>query len=273
MIVDAHVHIWKAHPEYPDPSETVMSPLSEVPLSLLRDYMDENGVGRAVLVQPIYAGEDNSLVADAARAEPDRYAAVCVVDPRSPEAPDRLTDWVRVRGCRGLRLRPVRKGEEEAFESAPLWDRARELRIPVSVLARQEHVPRIGAMAERYPEVPVIVDHMAHPDAAAGPEAPAFRALLDLSHLPNVHVKPTGFYYVTRTDYPYPDCAGFFRALLDRYGPRRLVWGTDFPHVLLRTGYRRSVLLFERAFPEVSAADRALIMGGNAGRLYWGSRL
>ena len=100
MVVDAHAHVWKADPTYPNPSATIMSPTSDVPVDILRHYMDEHGVGRAVLVQPMYPGEDNSLVADAARAEPERFAAVAVVDPRKP---DLLEYCVRERGCRGLR--------------------------------------------------------------------------------------------------------------------------------------------------------------------------
>jgi len=119
MIVDAHVHIWKQDLGFPNPAATFMSPTSDIPLELLGRYMDEHGVGRAVLVQPMYPGEDNSLIADAARAEPGRYAAVCVVDPRLPEAPDRLEFWVKERGCRGLRLLGVRHQSTDAAGHDP----------------------------------------------------------------------------------------------------------------------------------------------------------
>ncbi len=267
MIVDAHAHIWKADRKYPDPSVTIMSPLCDVPLSLFKQYLDEHGVERAVLVQPMYPGEDNSLVADAARAEPDRFAAVVVVDPRTPNAPDRLTFWVKEQGCRGLRLRPSFPGEAEVFEREPLWQRSRELGIAVSVLARPEHLPAIGRMAARFPEVPVIVDHLAHPDGPA-----ALQALLDLAPLPNVRVKPTGFYYYSKTGYPYDDSAGFFKAVYERFGPDRMIWGSDFPHVLLKAGYARTLKLFERRFTYVSPDERGRIMGRNALALYWRSR-
>ena len=269
MIVDAHTHIWKKDPAHPDPSATTVSPASDVPLDLLRHYMDEHGVGRAVLVQPMFPGEDNSLVADAARAEPGRFAAVAVVDPRRPEAPDRLEYWVKERGCRGLRLRPSFPGEGAAFEQDPLWKRARDLGIVVSVLARMEHVAAIRSRAERFPEVPLIVDHLAHPDVAAGAASPAFRALLELAGCPNVRVKPTGFYYYSRQGYPYDDCGDFFRAVVDRFGPDRLIWGSDFPHVLLKSGYGPALHLFERRFPWVGRAERERILGTNAERLYW----
>lgn len=269
MIVDAHVHVWKQDLRFPNPSATFMSPTSDVPLELLRRYLDDHGVARAVLVQPMYPGEDNSLIADAARAEPDRYAAVCVVDPRLPEAADRLEFWVKERGCRGLRLRPAFAAETGAFEADPVWERARRLGIVVSILARMEHVPAIARRAERFPEVRMIVDHLAHPDPSAGTGAPAFRALLELAERPNVFVKPTGFHNFSKRPYPHEDCDDLFKAVLDRFGPGRLIWGSDFPHVLIKAGYGPALRHFERRYPFLGQDDRDLILGGNANRLYW----
>lgn len=90
MLVDAHAHVWKAAPDYPNPGATIVSPLSDVPPDLLKPYLDEHDVERAVLVRPMYPGEDNGFVADAARAELERFAAVAGVNPRTAEAPERL---------------------------------------------------------------------------------------------------------------------------------------------------------------------------------------
>lgn len=256
MIVDAHAHIWKKDPAYPDPGATILSPASDVPLDLLRRYMDEHGVGRAVLVQPMYPGEDNSRVAEAARAEPGRFAAVVWIDPRAPE---RLERW----GARGVRLRPAFAAETASFELDPIWRKAADLGIVVSVLARSEHVTAIGRMAARFPSVPVIVDHLAHPD----PSLPA--PVLELARHANVSVKPTGFYYYSKQAYPYDDCAGPFRSVYDRFGPDRMIWGSDFPHVLLKSGYGAALRHIERSFPYVTREERERILGGNAERLYW----
>ena len=272
MIVDAHLHVWQPVPDHPNPSVTTVSPVCDVPIDLLRDYMDEFEVDRAVLVQPLFPGEDNSYVADCARADPDRFAAVCVVDPRKPGAADRLEHWARERGCRGMRLRPAVPAEKEAFshqDTFPLWERAAELGVVINVLCNADDVPAIAAMAARFPTVDIIIDHMAHPDVTAGVEAPAFQKLLDLSKHQRVYVKPTGYYYCSREPYPHKDCWDFFRKLYERFGANRLVWGSDFPHVLLKTGYRRCLLLQERAYDYLSPSEMQLIMGENAARLYW----
>ncbi len=272
MIVDAHTHVWRATTEFPNPSATIVSPLSDIPIELLSGYMDEFGVDRAVLVQPIYPAEDNSLVADCATTEPDRFAAVCVVDPNTPDAADKLEYWVSERGCRGLRLRPAVPAEEAAFgavSSFPIWECAAQLGIVINVLARQRHMPALDSLGERFPTVPVIVDHMAHPDVSAGVGSAEFQTLLGLARHENVYVKPTGYCYYSGQAYPYRDCGEFFRALYDRFGPRRLVWGSDFPHVLLKCGYNRMLKLQEREFTFLTDDELALIMGGNAMRLYW----
>lgn len=272
MLVDAHLHIWRAMASYPNPGGTIVSPLSDVPLELLTEYLDEHHVDRAVLVQPLYPGEDNSYIAACTAAQPERLAAVCVVDPRAAAAPDRLEYWVRERGCRGLRLRPRVPAEGAVFGAAstfPLWERCRALKVVVNVLMDPEHLRALAALAERFPEVPVVIDHMGHPDVTAGVGAPDFQALLALARRPNVHVKITGHYYYSRQPHPFQDCWDYVRAVYDHFGAARLIWGSDFPHVLLKVGYRRSLHLPKRAFGFLSDADRALAMGQNAARLYW----
>lgn len=272
MIVDAHLHVWRSTPDYPKPGETIVSPLSDVPIELLSDYMEEHGVNRAVLVQPLYPGEDNSYVADCAAADPQKFAAVCVVDPRKPDAADRLEHWVTERGCKGLRLRPRIQGEEDVLENPatyPVWERAEALSVVINILADPEHIASVHDLAGRFPNVPTIIDHMAHPDVTLSAQSADFQALLELARFPQVFVKPTGYYYYSGQRYPYRDCWDYFRALYDHFGASRLIWGSDFPHVLLTTGYRRSILMQERAYPFLSQADLDAIMGQNAAKLYW----
>ena len=217
--------------------------------------MDDAGVDRAILVPPSWPGDDNTDSLEGARRWPDRFAVMGRFDPRAADASERLDRWP----CRGLRLRPAFAPETAFFESEPIWRKAADLGLVVSVLARADHVEAIGRMAARFPSVPVIVDHLAHPD----PALPA--PVLELARHANVHVKPTGYYYYSKQGYPYDDCAGLFQSVYDRFGPDRMIWGSDFPHVLLKSGYGASL----RLFPTLTAAERELVLGGNAERLYW----
>jgi predicted TIM-barrel fold metal-dependent hydrolase len=272
MVIDTHLHVWQADPNYPDLAATTVSPLSDVPVELAVQYLSEHNVDRAVLVQPIYPGEDNSYVADCAAAQPDRFAAVCVVDPRQPGGADRLEYWASERGCRGLRLRPRLPGEGAVFGqpvAEGLWQHASQLKVVVSLLAGPEHLGTIGSLAGRFPEMDIVIDHLGYPSVAAGVKSPDFGALLDLSRYPRVFLKLSGQYYYSKQSYPYADCRDLVHAIFDRFGPERLLWGSDFPHVLLKSGYRRCLKLPEREYTFLSQDDLALVMGGNAARLYW----
>jgi predicted TIM-barrel fold metal-dependent hydrolase len=271
MRVDAHTHVWQRTDALNPAVATIVSPQCDVPPDLLEQYLEEHGIDRAVLVQPVYPGEDNSYVADAARRQPERFAAVCVVDPRSPDAAERLHYWVHERGCRGLRLRP-RVADEAAAFAAPathaLWQMAERLGIAINVLAGPEHLPAVAQVAERFPAIPILLDHFAHPHLLQS-SADSAALVLSLARFPSVHVKLSGYYYWSAEPFPYRDCWDLVRAVYDAFGPRRLVWGSDFPHVLLKTGYVRNLRLVDELFCRLTADDRRLILGENAAGLYW----
>jgi predicted TIM-barrel fold metal-dependent hydrolase len=271
-IIDAHLHVWRALPPDAPGAATIVSAHEDVPVERALNVFDQHGVDRGVLVQPVYPGEDNSYVADCAAAHPDRLAAVCVVDPRTPGAADRLGYWVNERGCRGLRLRPRIPAESACFgdpATFPLWERARSLGIAINVLASPEHLSAVDALADRFSEVPILIDHLAHPNVAEGTGGPGFQTLLSLSRHPRVSVKVSGYYYFSSEADPYADCWDLVRAVHDRFGPDRLIWGSDFPHVERKTGYARSLDFVRQNLTLLSESDRARILGGNALALYW----
>ena len=52
------------------------------------------------------------------------------------------------------------------------------------------------------------------------------------------------------------------------FGPRRMLWGSDFPPVSGREGYRNALRLPLEQFAARSAEDRELIFGGTALALF-----
>lgn len=270
-VVDSHLHVWRPmQGEFP-PS-TLVPPSEDVPIERAQAVFDRHGVGRSVLVQPFFRGEDNSYVAECAARDPSRVASVCVVDPRIGGAEDRLESWVVKHGCRGLRLRPRFPDESAIFgdpRTFPLWERARSLKIVVSILANPEHLATIGALAGRFPEVPMIIDHLAHPHVAEGVKGASFQSLLKLADQPNVYVKVSGYYHFAGEPDPYRNCWDLVHAVFDRFRPERLLWGSDFPHVERAGGYTRALELVQHDLPFLDDAARQAILSGTATRLYW----
>jgi predicted TIM-barrel fold metal-dependent hydrolase len=250
---------------------------STASVELFLDYMDEAGVERAVFVQPWFYHWDNSYLVRCVQRYPDRFRAVCVVDPRGPSAPAALRRW-RAEGVTGIRLRPLREGEGPrpgawfgTDETLPLWETVAETGTIVCTLWAGADLVKLHDLLRRFPSVRVVVDHLNNPVPAEGLDQPAFRALLDVARLPTVSVKLSGFHHWCRERYPYRHGMPFVEAAVRAFGADRCMWGSDFPHVLAGCGYvrNRHLLLREAAF--LAKAELDAIMGGTAERLWFNS--
>lgn len=83
--------------------------------------------------------------------------------------------------------------------------------------------------------VPVVIDHMGLPDAAAGIDQPGFRAVLRLLARGHVWAKLAGADRITRSTGRLRDAVPFMRALAAA-APERLVWGSDWRNLGFHSG-------------------------------------
>jgi predicted TIM-barrel fold metal-dependent hydrolase len=226
--------------------------------------MDQAGVNRMVLVSSYTAyGHDNSYAADAAARYPDRFVAVCRIDGLAPDAPDVLSRWVEERGMRGVRL------QDAGPEVDPTCERALKLGIPVAFQVPHREIGQVRRVAERFPDLPIILDHLAHPPLADGPpyaEASEFFALADC---PNLHFKVSTLNIrEAREGRSRP--GAFIQTLVNRFGPERVMWGSDFPHSQggAAAPYTELVDLARDVLVSLSPTERAQVFAGTAQRLF-----
>ena len=78
----------------------------------------------------------------------------------------------------------------------------------------------------------------------------------------------SGQYALSAEGPPYRDLDPVVRALADAFGPRRLLWASDYPWTRDVPGYGTLLTLAEQALPEASADDLSAIHGGTALRLF-----
>jgi predicted TIM-barrel fold metal-dependent hydrolase len=272
MIIDTHVHIvapdQHRYPRKlaPDNSEWVIDMSGERMLEL----MDQAGIDRAMLVQAYTAYEyDNNYVADVAQMYPERFISVCILDPGRPDVPEQLTYWVRARGVRGLRLFPAAERDPQWLDDPgtfPLWERARALDIPVCVYLRFRQLTRLRKVIERYPEVSVALDHLGAPRLEDGPPYENAAPLFELVKLPNVYLKfsSVNLYAAARGKSTPRD---FFMRLLDVFGARRVMWGSNFPNTYDR-GLREQLALARDELSFVPEPDRRMLFADTARSLW-----
>jgi L-fuconolactonase len=265
-IVDAHLHVWS--------EERERYPRADTPyrgnVELLLDYMADAGVAQAVIVLSMHYRYDNRLLVDLLREHPGLFAGTGVIDPRGPAAVDSL-DELHAAGVRSIRLRPTFADEEPWFghaDTLPLWRRAAELGTVLCLQGRPQHARPFREMVERFPEVRCVLDHFVSTPAAEGVGGEAFREVLAMAAAPNVHLKLSGLHYWGGGRYPWPLAQPMLRAAFDAYGPRRIMWGSDWPHVLFGGGYTRLLNFVRRDMTWLSEAERERVLGLNARELF-----
>ena len=118
-------------------------------------------------------------------------------------------------------------------------------------------------VAERHPQLTLIVDHMgvSGEAAAGGRREEAFQQTLALAKYPNVSVKLSAIANFSQEPYPFRDAAPYIRRLYDAYGARRCYWGTDITNSFVKATYRQRITHFTEELPFLSEEDKDWIMG------------
>jgi predicted TIM-barrel fold metal-dependent hydrolase len=280
ILFDAHVHIFaedrRAFPILAIPEAPPPPPGSA---ERLIAEMDRAGVAKALLVQTPWYGEDNRYFVASMRRHPGRFAAIGYCgEPFVPEASDRLERQYHEDGFRGLRLHlanPWRNAPDprivdgvHAGAADSLFRKARELGITVQFLNRIPTHPTILAVADRFPDLTIVVDHLAHPYVAEAPGFASSATFFELAKRPNVYVKISNHVMHSRMPSPWRDLHDYQRRVVDRFGPERLMWGSNWPMDTPRLGYQERLDAVRIHLPFLSAEDRAVILGGTARRLW-----
>ena len=272
-IIDSHVHVWTHNPTYPWAPETTEPPPDEATPEMLLEAMAAHGVERTVLVQVIYYRWDNHYTAHALKAYPDKFMAVCRVNPEDPAAPDHLSYWTEEQGFHGVRLSPAVDASGDWFTGPlmdPLFSRAANLGVPMLILTRTPRLPDLAALLERHDDLDVVIDHMADPSLD---DPASIDKLLDLARYPRVHVKVSHTWSISRQAYPWRDAQELVERVVQAYGARRTMWGTDWPmcerqSVAQHTTYGRTLSVVRDEMGFLSPEDREWVLGKTALKLW-----
>ncbi|MFL6687534.1 amidohydrolase family protein [Paraburkholderia graminis] len=233
--------------------------------------MDEAGVARAAVVHSSTTyGFDNSYVVDGCAKYAERLVAVGSVDVLQADAPQVIRGWAE-RGLAGLRLftggstKDFDPSELDDPRSFPAWELCGELGLPMCIQTGPIGLPQVTALARRFPNVRIVLDHLARPEVADGAPYAKAQSLFDLAELPNIYLKltPRIFGDVKKDQ---ASAETFFPRVVDAFGAQRLAWGSNYP---TSPGTLADILATAQAgLACLSEADRAWIFGDTARRLY-----
>lgn len=238
-VIDTHPHVIAAdtrrYPRAPlGGHQSDWSQKRPVGIEQLIAEQDRAGIRKAVLVQASTCyGHDNSYVADAVAAYPQRFTGVFSCDILAADASQTMECWMK-RGLTGMRLfttgstMPGQAGWLDDPRSFPGWRKAEESRLPVCLQMTADGIPAIENILERFPRLILVLDHLARPVQEDGPPYAAADSLWRLSKHPGVFLKATERNFVGATKgKATPET--FFGRVVSEFGASRVTWGSNFP--------------------------------------------
>ncbi len=265
IIVDSQIHLWKANtPDRPWAADA--RPQLPEPMTIERvlPLLDEGGVDRLIIVPPTLEGMRVDYGQEAARRYPGRFATMGRIQLNDPNEAKRLPGWRQQPAVLGVRLNIgaveapwMTDGSADWF-----WPAAEKAGLPVMFLTTGQ-TALFGPIAERHPQLRLIVDHMGvSSDAVAKNQLPeAIAATAALAKYPNVSVKLSAAPLFSKEAYPFNDVNPHIQRLFEAFGPRRCHWGTDVTNSFAKASYRQRVTHFTEELKFMSQEDLDWVMG------------
>lgn len=233
--------------------------------------MDAAGVAKAAVVHSSTTyGFDNSYVVDGCNQYADRLVAVGSVDMLADDVEQTVRGWAG-KGLAGLRI--FTGGSTKDFDPSELdnpksfraWEVLAELGLPMCIQTGPIGLPQVRMLAEKFPSVNIILDHLGRPDVLDGPPYANAASLFEMADLPNLYMKltPRIFGDVKKDK---ASAETFFPRVVEAFGAQRLAWGSNFP---TSPGTLTEILATAQAgLACLSEQDRAWVFGKTAQTLY-----
>jgi L-fuconolactonase len=277
MIFDSHTHAWERWPYKPE----VPDPEGRGRAEHLLWEMDLNGVDRAIVICAAIAGnpENNAYAFGHPAAAAGRLIPFADADSRwwphhhTPGAAGRLEQLIARFQPRGITHYMIEDADPSWLlsDDGVAFARTAEAHgLILSLACGPYQVPTVAALAERVPDLPILLHHLARVRADIRREDSGLKHVLEAARRPNLYVKVSGFGYGLARDpwdFPLTPMLDVFHAIYDVYGPRRMMWASDYPVVNRFMTYRQSLEIVRAKCRFISDADMPQLLGWTIARL------
>ncbi len=225
---DTHVHLF----DNPQPMRIGdrLIPFPHAPADALDAMLHRLGLDQAVIVDGALGGTD--VLIDQLDAGKGRYRGVAVVNDSVSDAD---LDRLHAAGVRGARFYFVdfmgRPQDPEAYRHA--IDRIARRGWHALVFLQPKDLIAHEKLLRDTP-VPIVIDHMSEIRIADGLEQPAMALMLDIQSSRDAYIKISCGDRRSLVGAPgYDDDIPFVRKVVEN-DPAKVLWGTDWPHVLYK---------------------------------------
>lgn len=272
MKIDAHQHFWDPRRGDYDWLTPDMALCRAFGPGDLEPLLRQHGVDATMLVQAAPTVAETDYLLGIARQTAWVAGVIGWVDLAADDASAAVAERARDQYFVGVRPMLQDLPDREWIlreEVRPGLDAVADVGLVFDALIRDDQLPLVPRLAERHPKLTIVIDHAGKPPFGQGQAMCEWiDNLAEAARYRNVHCKLSGLL----TELPAGADSGKVKAciavLLEKFGPDRLLWGSDWPVLTLRAGYGEWLDLCRAELDRLPDADRAAVFGGNARRLY-----
>ena len=236
--------------------------------------MDYAQVSAAVVVQEFIDGLQNDYLATVNAQYPDRFITCGMADYLHDGFYEQALQLMAVKGFKGLAI-PGHRLLGRSLTSPEMMRMFHEMErrdvfLSITLADGDRQVAELSEVISDCPQLRIAIGHlgMANPPQTPCWENPSWRRQIALAQHPQVMIEMGGITWLYNAEfYPFPSAVRAIREVIDIAGADKLMWGSDYPRTITAITYRMSYDFILKS-PELSDADKRLILGENACRFY-----
>jgi L-fuconolactonase len=274
MRIDAHQHYWKIdRGDYGwiTPEITVLY-RDFLPADLL-PHVIKHRLDGTIVVQAAPTLEETDYILSLSDTADSILGVVGWLNLHDPAYRDHFERFSRHPKFVGFRVMIQEMPEakvilEEQFVKALQFFAKKD--VPVDLLVVSHQMDAVVKLLDQVPGLRGVIDHISKPRIAEGLIEPWKSQMSEIARHANIYCKLSGM--VTEADHrnwKSSDFVAYIRHVLDVFGPKRVMFGSDWPVCLLAASYDQVMEVLEQALPDSwSDLEKDRLYGLNAKEFY-----
>lgn len=271
--IDAHQHFWKF-----DPVRDGW--ITDDMRAIRRDFLPQDlepllkahGFDGCVVVQSDQSEAENTFQLNHAEKHAFIKGVVGWVDLRADNIVERLASYSQFPKLKGFRH--ILQGEaDRALMLKPDFkhgiSQLKKFGYTYDILIFPDQLAYTKEFVKTFPDQPFVIDHIAKPYIKDKKISDWEKDMKAVAEHENVYCKISGM--VTEADWgnwKIEDFTPYIDVVVDAFGPKRIMFGSDWPVCQVAATYSQVVELVKTYFASFSSHEQALFFGGNASAFY-----
>lgn len=272
MRIDSHHHFWNYDPvKYAWIDENMKAIRNDYVPEVLEPVLKSANIEGCVSVQADQTEAETDFLLSFAEKNDFIKGVVGWVDLRAGNIEERLEYYSQHKFLKGVR-HVVQEEPDDFMLGAEFQNgisHLHEYGLVYDILVFPTQLKASIALAEKFPDQPFVVDHIAKPYIKDKRIDRWAKEMKILAQNPNVQCKVSGM--VTEADWTNwkeEDFTPYLDVVFEAFGADRVMYGSDWPVCLVASEYNRMMGIVENYISKYSEEDKAKIMGGNAMKFY-----